>query len=58
MFGDFLKLGFYSLLLGFIFGFISSLIFKWFRFISHSAITETLIIFIIGFLSYFIAEIY
>jgi NhaP-type Na+/H+ or K+/H+ antiporter len=52
---DFTKLASSSLLIGLIFGAISSIIFKIFRFLTHSAITETLLLLIIGLISYFVS---
>jgi len=54
--GNFFLLALESLGVGLAAGIISSLLFKSFRFLCHSAITETLIIFIIAMTCYFIAE--
>jgi len=54
--GDFILLAVESLAVGLAGGILSSLLFKWFRFLCHSAITETLVIFIIAMTTYFIAE--
>lgn len=53
---NFLSLGFVSMLIGLIAGIMSSILFKKCRFLTHSAITETLLIVIIAFISYFISE--
>jgi len=54
--GNFFLLALESLAVGLVGGVISSLLFKWFRFLCHSAITETLIIFTIAMVTYFISE--
>jgi len=45
-----------SVAIGLATGIISSLLFKWFRFLCHSSITETLLIFIIAMVTYFSSE--
>jgi NhaP-type Na+/H+ or K+/H+ antiporter len=52
----FLLLAVYSTSIGVIVGMLSSLLFKYFRFFTHSAITESSVIYIIAMLSYFAAE--
>ena len=54
--GQFFLLALESVLLGLFAGILSSLLFKWFRFLCHSSITETLLIFIIAMLTYFLSE--
>ena len=54
--GEFIKLALASLGIGILTGILSSLMFKYFRFLTHSSITETLIIFIIAMLTYYISE--
>ena len=54
--GQFFLLALESVLLGLFAGILSSLLFKWCRFLCHSSITETLIIFIIAMLTYFLSE--
>ena len=54
--GNFLLLSSVSLLIGVIVGLMSALITKWFRVLTHSAITETMMLFLFGYLSYAIAE--
>lgn len=54
--GNFLMLAFVSMLIGLISGIFSSILFKKARFLTHSAITETLLIVIIAFISYMISE--
>jgi NhaP-type Na+/H+ or K+/H+ antiporter len=54
--GSFLALAVESVGIGIFFGLFSSLMFKWFRFLTHSAITETLLLIIIAFIAYFISE--
>lgn len=54
--GDFLFLALMSVLIGLVAGIFSSLVFKWFRFLCHSAITETILLVIIAFVAYFISE--
>jgi sodium/hydrogen exchanger-like protein 6/7/sodium/hydrogen exchanger 8 len=53
--GNFLALAATSIGIGLFFGIFSSLTFKWFRFLTHSAITETLLLIIIAFVSYFLS---
>lgn len=50
-------LGILSILIGLFFGVLSSLIFKHLRFFTHSAVTETCVLFIFAFLTYFVSEI-
>jgi NhaP-type Na+/H+ or K+/H+ antiporter len=54
--GSFFALALASVGIGLFFGIFSSLMFKWFRFLTHSAITETLLLIIIAFVAYFISE--
>jgi len=54
--GEFIKLALASLGIGILTGVISSLMFKYMRFLTHSSITETLIIFIIAMLTYYVSE--
>ena len=42
--------------IGLVFGIASSLMFKHFRFLCHSAITETMLLLILGFIAYFSSE--
>lgn len=56
IFIDFSKLASSSFLIGLFFGIISSIIFKHMRFLAHSAITETLLLLIIGLISYFVSQ--
>lgn len=55
--GRFLLLTTCSILIGIAYGLIASLIFKYFRFVTVSAIKETLVIFSFGYLSYCTAEV-
>lgn len=55
--GDFTILGIGSIGIGMIFGLVGSYILKKFRFLTHSAIKETLVIFSMGYLSYAVGEI-
>ena len=54
--GEFIKLALASLGIGILMGVVSSLLFKFCRFLTHSPITETLIIFILAMLTYFVSE--
>ena len=54
--GNFIVLALASLAVGLIGGIFSSLMFKYLRFLCHSAITETLLLMIIAFVTYFISE--
>lgn len=54
--GKFLILSLESIGIGIAFGVISSLFFKWFRFLTHTAITESSVIYIIALCSYFGSE--
>jgi sodium/hydrogen exchanger-like protein 6/7 len=45
-----------SLAVGLVGGVFSSLLFKYFRFLCHSPITETLLLLIIAFVTYFVSE--
>jgi sodium/hydrogen exchanger-like protein 6/7/sodium/hydrogen exchanger 8 len=54
--GQFILLAIYSVGIGVFTGIISSLMFKWFRFLTHSAVTETLLIFIISLMTYYASE--
>ena len=49
-------LGLVSILIGLFAGIFSSILFKNCRFLTHSAITETLLIVIIAFISYMVSE--
>jgi len=53
---DFFILALKSLSLGMFFGFLSAILFKKFRLLTHSPISETLIIQTIGFIAYFTSE--
>ena len=50
--GQFLLLGIASVVIGLFFGLLSAIILKHFRSLTHSAATETILLFIVGFLSY------
>ena len=54
--GNFIVLALASLGIGLAGGILSSLMFKWMRFLTHSAITETLCLVIIAFVTYFVSE--
>lgn len=54
--GQFFLLAVYSVGIGILMGVFSSLLFKWFRFLTHSSVTETLIIFIISLTTYYVSE--
>jgi len=54
--GRFFLLAVYSVSIGIVGGMLSSLMFKWFRFLTHSAITETMIIFIMSLMTYYMSE--
>jgi len=54
--GNFIGLAAASLGLGLGFGMASSLAFKYCRFLTHSAITETILLLIIAMIAYFISE--
>lgn len=54
---QFLSLAIVSVTIGLFYGIITSLMFKYFRFLTHSAVTETFIMIAIGFISYFTAEV-
>jgi NhaP-type Na+/H+ or K+/H+ antiporter len=54
--GNFILLAIYSLLIGIAFGVFSSILFKTFRPLSHSAVTETCVLFIIALVTYFCSE--
>jgi NhaP-type Na+/H+ or K+/H+ antiporter len=54
--GQFILLAIYSVALGIAFGIFSSLLFKYFRFLTHSSVTETLLIFIIALMTYYLSE--
>lgn len=49
-------LGFVSIIIGLLFGLISALIFKHFRSLTHSPVTEAVLLFIFAFMSYAISE--
>lgn len=53
---NFFLLALYSVLIGVATGVLSSVLFKALRFLTHSAVTETLILFIIALVTYFISE--
>lgn len=53
---DFVILGVKSVFIGLFFGMLSSVLFKKYRLLAHSAVSETIIVMVFGFLSYFIAE--
>ena len=55
--GEFLLLGVASLLIGLFFGLFASYLFKRMRFVSVSAIKETLMIFCFGYLAYTFADL-
>lgn len=44
--------------IGLLFGIFSCLVFKWNRFLTHSAITETLLLIIFAFVAYFLSELF
>lgn len=54
--GNFIKLGLISILIGVVIGMLSSLMFKYMRFLTHSPITETLMIMILAFICYYASE--
>lgn len=54
--GSFLYLCIFSIVIGGVIGFISSIIFKKFRILTHSSIIECALMFCFGYLSYVIAE--
>ena len=54
---DFISLGFLSLLIGIVTGLIGSYIFRKMRFLTHSAIKETLLVFCYGYLAYAVGEL-
>jgi NhaP-type Na+/H+ or K+/H+ antiporter len=54
--GNFIKLALASLAFGLVGGVFSSLLFKYCRFLCHSPITETLLLLIIAFVTYFLSE--
>lgn len=56
--GNFLLLALVSILIGITFGLFSAIIFKNFRVLVHSPITETILILLCGMLAYFISEIF
>lgn len=53
---SFILLALYSVLIGLATGIFSSVLFKKMRFLTHSAVTETCLLFIIALLTYFISE--
>lgn len=55
--GKFVQLGLYSSLLGLLVAVVASLMFKHMRFLTHSPVHETLLVFSIGFMSYAISEV-
>jgi NhaP-type Na+/H+ or K+/H+ antiporter len=54
--GNFILLAIFSLLIGIAFGVFSSLLFKHFRALAHSAVTETCVLFIIALACYYCSE--
>lgn len=54
---DFISLGFLSLLIGIVTGLVGSYIFRKMRFLTHSAIKETLLVFCYGYVAYGIGEL-
>ena len=54
--GEFIMLGVISLLTGAIFGFITSIMFKYFRFLTQSAVTETFVLVAMSMISYFLTN--
>ena len=54
---DFFSLGFGSVFIGVIFGLLSSYILKTFRAFSKNPVTETMMIFCFGYLSYVVSEV-
>ena len=56
--GKFLSLTVVSMAIGVGVGFISCLVFKYLRFLCHSAIIETSIIILVAMMSYYISESY
>jgi NhaP-type Na+/H+ or K+/H+ antiporter len=57
MIGNFFSICFLSVLIGIGFGLLVTLVFKYCRFISNSAITETSLIIVFGFTSYYVSEV-
>lgn len=53
--GQFLALAVVSIAIGVIFGMLTSLMFKYMRFLTSSAVTETFIMIAMGFGAYFVA---
>jgi sodium/hydrogen exchanger-like protein 6/7/sodium/hydrogen exchanger 8 len=53
---QFFFLALYSVGIGLLGGMASSLLFKWFRFLCHSSVTETLVIFLIALMTYYSSE--
>ncbi len=56
--GNFLLLAFCSILIGAIYGLLASLVLKHFRFVTVSAVKETLVVFSFGYLAYATGEIF
>lgn len=54
---NFVALGFYSILIGVVFGLLSSYILKNHRQISKNAVSECMVIFCFGYLSYLTSEV-
>jgi NhaP-type Na+/H+ or K+/H+ antiporter len=54
--GSFFALAAASIGIGLFFGIFSSLMFKWLRFLTHSAVCETILLIIIAFVAYFFSE--
>ena len=55
--GQFFALAFISIGTGIFFGFATALMFKYMRFLTISAVTETFIMLVMGFFAYYLAEI-
>jgi len=56
--GSFLTLGIVSILIGLIFGILSSFVHKWVRDVAHSSIIETSLLFSFGYISYGFSELF
>jgi NhaP-type Na+/H+ or K+/H+ antiporter len=54
--GQFILLAIYSVGMGLVFGMFSSILFKTFRFLTHSPVTETMVVLIIAFFTYYTSE--
>lgn len=55
---SFFKLGLFSILIGFFFAILSAFILKKFRFLTHNPVIEVLVVFIFGYLSYSVSELF